>query len=94
MEKWTCQPGSQTTFGCLLDVRHRLEGGAGQRIRLLGRGRLGNLLLEGLGQSALQELPARSELLVVLGVFRGLAAALVEDGDDCGRLAGLLLRAS
>lgn len=81
---------SQSTFWCLLDVHHRLEGGAGQRIRLLGCGRLGDLLLEGLGQAALQELPACSELLVVLGVFRGLAAALVEDG----RLAGLLLWAS
>lgn len=85
---------SQSTFWCLLDVRDRLEGGAAQRVRLLGCGRLGDLLPEGLGETALQELPARSELLVVLGVFRGLAAALVEDGDDGGPLAGLLLWAS
>lgn len=94
MEKWMWQPVSQSTFGCLLDVRHCLEGGAGQGIGLLGCSRLGDLFPEGLGQTTLEKLPTRSELLIILGVFRGLAAAVVKDGDDCGRLAGLFLWAS
>lgn len=59
----------EPTSWWLSGVDHRLQGGAGQGVRLLGGGRLGDLLLEGLGQAALQELSARPELLVVLGVL-------------------------
>lgn len=84
---------TQPTFWCLLNVCHWLKGGTGQRIRLLGGSSLGNLFPEGLGQTALQKLPARPEMLIVLGVFRALAAAVVKDGDHCRRLPSAFLQA-
>lgn len=64
-------------------VYNWLEGGTEEGVCLLGGGSLGYLLPEGLWQSTLQELPASPELLIILGVFRALAAALVKDGHHC-----------
>lgn len=84
---------TQPTFWCLLNMCHWLKGGTGQRVRLLGGRSLGDLFPEGLGQTALQKLPARPELLIVLGVFRALAAAVVKDGGHGRRLTSTFLRA-
>ena len=46
-----------------------LEGGAGEGVGLLGGNTSGYLLLEGLREATLQELSARSYLLLVLGVL-------------------------
>jgi len=62
-------------------VHHGLEGVAGEGVGLPGGGGLGDLLLEGVRQAALEELPAGAARLVVRGVLGALAAALVEYGD-------------
>lgn len=58
-----------------------LKGGTRERICLLGSGGLGNLFLKGFRQATLQELSACPELLIILRVFRGLAAAFVKNGN-------------
>lgn len=70
-----------------------LEGGAGEAVRLLGGSGLGDLLPKGLRQAALQKLPARLELLVILGVLGGLEAALIEDGHHRGPPPSILFLA-
>lgn len=78
----------ELTVRRLLHVNNGLEGGAGEGVRLPARRRPRHLLPERLRQAALQELFARSELLVVLG---GFGAAVVEDGDHGGRLPSALV---
>lgn len=56
-----------------------LKGGTGERVCLLGGSGLGYLFPKGLGQATLQELSACPELLIILGVFRALMAALIKD---------------
>lgn len=80
------------TLWWLCCVSDSLEGGTGDSVRLFGGSSLCYPFPKGLGQTALQELPACPELLVILGVFRSLVAALIEDGNHSGRpLRGLLL---
>lgn len=81
------------TVWWLLRVCNCLKGGTGEGIRLLGGSCLGYLFPEGLGQTALQELSACPELLIVLGVFRALVAALVKDGNHCRDLPSSFLLA-
>lgn len=83
----------QPTGWWLLHVYNWLKGGAGERVCLLGGSGLGYLFPEGLGQTALQELSACPELLVILGVFRALAAALIKDGNHRRHLPSSLLLA-
>lgn len=57
------------TLWWLLHVYNWLKGGAGEGVGLLGGSGLGNLLPKRLGEAAPQELSARPELLVILGIL-------------------------
>jgi len=59
----------QLTIWWLCRMCNWLKGGAGHGERLLGGSGPSNLFPKGLRQPTLQELPARPELLVILGVF-------------------------
>lgn len=82
----------QSTCWWLLHVYNWLKGGTGDRVCLLGGGGLGDLFPKGLRQTTLQELSACPELLIILRVFRALAAALIKDRNHCRHLpSGFLL---
>lgn len=70
----------ESTLSPLQHVHHRLEGGAGEGVGLPGGRGLGDLLLEGVRQAALEELAAGATRLVILGVVRAVTAALVKYG--------------
>lgn len=67
------------TLRWLPRVHHWLKGGTGDVVGLLGGSGLGYLLPEGLGEATLQELPACSELLIVLRILRAVTTAFIKD---------------
>lgn len=72
-----------TTFWLLCHMYNWLEGAAGEGVCFPVGSRLGYLLSKGLRQATLQKISACPELLIILGVFRGLMAALIKDGHHC-----------
>lgn len=92
MKMTTCI-SMKPTVGWLLHVYYWLKGGTGERVSLLGGSSLGHLFPEGLRQATLQELSACPELLIVLRVFRVLAAALIKYGNHSWPLPSSLFLA-